>query len=58
MRALKIIEALKLVTLVCVLDQAIYLKAIEIQWKDQQKFGSIVLMMGMFHINIVYAHSQ
>ena len=56
MRALKIIESLKLVTLVCVFDQAIYSKAIEIQWKDQEKFGSIVLMMGMFHMLMMYMH--
>ena len=56
MRALKGIEFLKLVTLVCVFDQAIYLTAIKIQWKDQEKFGSIVLIMGMFHILMMYMH--
>ena len=56
MRALQIIEFLKLVTLVCVFDQAIYSKAIEIKWKEKQKFGNIVLMMGMFHMLMVYMH--
>ena len=55
-RVLKIIDSLKLVTLVCVFDQAIYSKAIEIQWKDQEKFGNIVLMMGMFHMLMMYMH--
>ena len=35
MQALQIIELLKLVTLVCVFDQAIYLKAIEIKCKEK-----------------------
>ena len=56
MRALQIIEFLKLVTLVCVFDQAIYSKAIEIKWKEKQKFGNIVLMMGMFHMLMMYMH--
>ena len=47
MRALQIIESLKLVTLVCVFDHAIYSKAIEIKWKEKQKFRNIVLMMYM-----------
>ena len=56
MRALQIIESLKLVTLVCVFDQAIYSKAIEIKWKEKQKFGNIVLMMGMFNMLMMYMH--
>ena len=51
-----IIESLKLVTLVCVFDQAIYSKAIEIKWKEKQKFGNIVLMMGMFNMLMMYMH--
>ena len=56
MRALQIIESLKLVTLLCVFDQAIYSKAIEIKWKEKQKFGNIVLMMGMFHMLMMYMY--
>ena len=56
MQALQIIELLKLVTLVCVFDQAIYLKAIEIKCKEKQKFGNIVLMIGMFHMLMMYMH--
>ena len=39
-RALKIVES-------CVIDQAIYSKAIEIKWKEKQKFNGCVLMMGI-----------
>ena len=56
MRALQIIDSLKLVTLVCVFNQAIYSKAIEIKWKEKQKFGNVVLMMGMFHMLMMYMH--
>ena len=56
MRALQIIKSLKSVTLVCVFDQAIYLKAIEIKWKEKQKFGNIILMIGMFHMLMMYMH--
>ena len=56
MRALKIIESLKLNTLVCVFDQAIYSKAIEIKWKEKKKFNNVVLMMGMFHMLMMYMH--
>ena len=55
MRPLQI-ESLKLVTLVCVFDQWIYLKAIEIKWNEKQKFGNIVLMIGMFHRLMMYMH--
>ena len=56
MRAFQIIESLKLETLVCVFNQAIYLKAIEIKWKEKQKLGNIVLMMRMFHLLMMYMH--
>lgn len=49
-RATKIKHQLGVQTLVCVYDQAIYAKAKEIQLKEQQKFNSIFLMMGTFHI--------
>ena len=46
-RALKILESLKLTSIACVIDQAIYSKAIEIKWKEKQKFNGCVLMMGI-----------
>ena len=33
----------------CVFDQALYAKAVEIVWKDTEKFQPIVLRMGVFH---------
>ena len=53
-RALKIMESLKLPSIVCVFDQAIYSKAIEIKSKEKQKFNNCVLMMGMFHMLMMF----
>ena len=55
-RVLKIMESLKLPSIACVFDQAIYLKAIEIKWKEKQKFNNCVLMMGMFHMLMMFMH--
>ena len=33
----------------CVFDQALYAKATEILWKDEEKTRSIILRMGTFH---------
>ena len=55
-RAFKIVESLKLTSIVCVFDQAIYSKAIEIKWKEKQKFNGCVLMMGMFHMLMMFMH--
>ena len=55
-RALKIIESLKLTSVVCIFDQASYSKAIEIKWKEKQKFNGCVLMMGMFHMLMMFMH--
>ncbi len=49
-RALKIKTQLKVDSIVCVYDQAIYAKAYQIQCKEPEKFKSIFLMMGTFHI--------
>ena len=56
LKALKIVSSLNLKSIVCAFDQAIYSKAIEIKWKEQEKFSSCVLMMGMFHMLIMYMH--
>ena len=39
---------------VIVLDQAIYAKALEIIWKQQQQFKSVVFKMGDFHVACVF----
>ena len=49
-RALKIIESLNLKSIICMFDQAIYAKTIELKWKDQEKFNICVLMMVMFYM--------
>ena len=36
--------------IVCVYDQAIYVKATEIRLKEPEKFSSLFLMMGTFHV--------
>ena len=56
LRALKIVSSLNLKSIVCVFDQAIYSKAIKLRWKEQEKFSSCVLMMGMFHMLMMYMH--
>ena len=53
-RALRIMDSLRLVSIVCVFDQAIYCKACEIKWKEPKKFENCVLMMGIFHLLMVY----
>ena len=47
-------EQLKLKSIVCVCDQALYAKAAEIKWKEAQKFEQVVLMMGPFHLLMMY----
>ena len=49
-RALKLKEQLEIEKIVCVYDQAIYAKAMEIQLKEPKKFSSLILMMGTFHV--------
>lgn len=49
-------SSLKLKSIVCVFDQAIYCKACEIKWKEPEKFRKCVLMMGMFHMIMTYMH--
>ena len=53
-RALTIIEGLHLDAIVCVFDQAIYSKAYEIKWREPGKFKCCVLMIGIFHLLMVY----
>ena len=58
-RALKIIESLKLPSIVFVFDQAIYSKAIEIKCKEKQKFNNCVFNDGdVPHVDDVHAHPQ
>ena len=49
-RALRIKSQLKVKSIVCVYDQAIYAKAYQIKCKEPEKFNSVFLMMGTFHI--------
>ena len=53
MRALKIFKSVNLKPIVCLCDLAIYAKAIELKWKDHEKFNSCILMMGMFHMLMI-----
>ena len=53
-KALSIIESLKLESIVCVFDQAIYSKAAEIKWREPEKFANCILMMGIFHLLMTY----
>ena len=53
-RALRIRNQLEIDALVCVYDQAIYAKALEIQLKEPYKFSSLFLMMGTFHVLLMF----
>ena len=53
-KALRIQEQLEIDKLVCVYDQAIYAIAMEIQLKEPEKFSSLFLMMGTFHILVMF----
>ncbi len=35
--------------IVCVFDQAIYAKSIEVKWKHMDKFHPLILRLGAFH---------
>ena len=53
-RSCRIMEKLKLPSIVCVFDQAIYSKACEIVWKKKSMFQDVVLMLGNFHLMMMY----
>ena len=40
--------------MVCLYDQALFAKAIEIKFKEKEKFKSLVLMMGGFHTLMMF----
>jgi len=48
-QVMKIKEELNLEEIVCVFDQALYAKAVEIQWKQGRMFQEVVIRMGCFH---------
>ncbi|KAJ8043723.1 hypothetical protein HOLleu_10936 [Holothuria leucospilota] len=39
--------------IVVVLDQAIYSKALQIVWKESQRFNKVILRLGAFHTTCV-----
>ncbi len=53
-RALAIKNELKLKEIVCVFDQAIYCKAIEIKLKHMDQFNEVILRMGTFHVTCIF----
>lgn len=48
-QSLHIQQSLGLTKIVCVFDQALYAKAVEITWKHPEQFSSIIIRMGAFH---------
>ena len=48
-QTVRIMESLQLSEIVCIFDQALYAKALEIAWKHQDLFGCIIFRMGVFH---------
>ena len=50
---LKVICSLKLHSIVCVFDEAIYAKAVEIKWKSLENFRSCAFTLSIFHTLIM-----
>ena len=53
-RCLKIKEQLRLNYIVCVFDQAIYCKAMELKWRYPDKYKDCIVMFGIFHMIMMY----
>ena len=53
-RCLRIKDALNLQTVVCVFDQAIYYKVMEIKWKQPERFQSCIVMLDIFHTIMMF----
>ena len=53
-RCLKIKVQLRLNYIVCVFDQAIYCKAMELKWRYPDKYKDCILMLGIFHMIMMY----
>ena len=45
---------MKLSAIVCIFDQAIYAKAVEIKWKMPNQYKDCILMLGVFHMLMMY----
>lgn len=48
-QTLSIQKSLGLKNIVCVFDQALYAKAVEIAWKHPEEFNSIIIRKSAFH---------
>lgn len=46
-RCLNIKERLKPPVFICVFDRVIYAKAVEIKWKETEKFDNLMMMLGI-----------
>ena len=53
-RALEIKDCLKLKSVLGVFDQAFYAKVAEIMWKYRDQFKDIVIMLGGFHLLMMF----
>ena len=54
-RWLLIKDQADLKTIVCVYDQAIYVKTYQIKCKEHDKFQDLFLFMGIFHIILLHS---
>jgi hypothetical protein len=53
-RALRLQQQLNITEIVCVFDLAIYAKVQEIRWLNPDKYGSLVVRMGEFHLTMSF----
>ena len=53
-RSCRLKDKLNLLSIVCIFDQAIYAKACGIVWKRREMFKDVVLMLGNFHLLMMF----
>ena len=53
-QALKMKASLNIKSIVCVFDQSIFAKAMEIKWKEPRKSHDCLIMLGTFHIIMMF----
>ena len=47
-------EFLQLPCIICIFDQAIYAKALEVKWNQKECLKDSIIMLGIFHMLMMY----
>ena len=56
-RYLKIKVQLRLNYIVCVFDQAIYYKSLQLKWRYPDKYKYYIVMLGIFHMTMILSYT-